>query len=397
MDKSCKDVTEQFKELHEYLMVEEHKIMQQLIKRMEEMETVTSEIVKDVIDVNIILNKVAPESRDDGKEIGTIIESIATSSSMDEFVYTLPQCTQQQGNADGMSILSMIQRVQQSMTNEHEVIKPLKVNIKTAQIDDIKKQIQTSFVIIDQETYGPGIIITHSGITISMLALKDNKWTSIKEKWSDRKCAFSSSVYARGHVYVFGGTEAPSIKGGAYISTCYDGGKYIYLIGGTDDTNRVDCLNIETQAFSNVGKLPVEMTSYPASVYHDHIIYVLDATNLYMFNVISKNYIKITNEHLKKGPNYSICFDGVDTLYILNSKVFFSWSISTKLSYQLSSPTTVYEYARIVYNPSNHNIIVLGGKNKNFSYSIKDNNWSPLNDDDPVVDRYGYGAIYIPN
>ncbi|GAM24719.1 hypothetical protein SAMD00019534_078940 [Acytostelium subglobosum LB1] len=182
----------------------------------------------------------------------------------------------------------------------------------------------------------------------SMLSLDTGEWTVIDDKCTPRERIFRSVVYARGNVYVFGGEgsantysrfslidqkwhndlEIIGVDGGESISTCYDGNKLIYLVGGFHNDkllDRIDCFNIDTQQFSTVGRLTFGTRASHSIIYKNKIIvsggYVdveceVSLTDILTFQLDKK----ICYQFLKTGFNGDMvtqsCYDGRDYLFM---------------------------------------------------------------------------------
>ncbi|GAM21784.1 hypothetical protein SAMD00019534_049590 [Acytostelium subglobosum LB1] len=222
---------------------------------------------------------------------------------------------------------------------------------------------------------------------ISLLSLGTSTWTTIKDAFkSEFDEVYTSYIYARGSVYVFGGGKGTQTKysryslaerqcyegeivgivGGSFISTCYDGDKSIYLVGGELDgkiLKRVGCFNIDTQQFSKF--------------------------NLHTKVTATVSYYAIPNEL------YSACFDNSDNIYILSLNTFSMFSLATMQTTKLKCPDLV-NFIQLRFVPT-YGVVSLCGAGKNYLYSVRDNKWIHLKDNDPVVNRSAHGSCIISN
>ncbi|GAM20019.1 hypothetical protein SAMD00019534_031940 [Acytostelium subglobosum LB1] len=187
-------------------------------------------------------------------------------------------------------------------------------------------------------------------------------------------------------------------------SAAYDGDKHIYLMSGASDgitwSSDVDCLDIETQKCTKVTKLlRVEL---PKVYFSNDIIYVVGWNALVsrQYHIHSINVKTLAQDIVfeRTGPKHSImltCFDGDDSIFILTSQ-FIRYSLSDKLMYELTMPAIEIFSQTMVFVDIQFGILLIGGKDNNHRYSIQDNQWTKLEDNDYDVRSY-YGACLISN
>ncbi|GAM27753.1 hypothetical protein SAMD00019534_109290 [Acytostelium subglobosum LB1] len=184
-----------------------------------------------------------------------------------------------------------------------------------------------------------------------------------------------SSVYARDNIYVFGGDGpniedsyvwyslvdqkwsiknivGPSVEGGSNISACFDGQRFIYLVGGTHKgylLNRVDCFDVETGTFRHVGTLPYHFKS-AVSFFQNGIIYIVGGYDkedknlgaIFTFNTLNLGSNKLFRQlptYVDNKKKMSACFDGKDRVY-LSSNGWFHYILLSSLGgpFTLTSP-----------------------------------------------------------
>ncbi|GAM19308.1 hypothetical protein SAMD00019534_024830 [Acytostelium subglobosum LB1] len=387
-----------------------------------------------------------------------MIEMIGSCTSIDKFNNYLTSMTQQQQSTaikqhfDDNELYSMITGFMKLVPpydgKDKSLAKPNSVFVDTNRLMAIKKQIESCFLIIEQrnqtsttnedapdpdvggELNGHAISVgEHGSEPCSLFSLETSKWTTIRDVFNNRDQVSTAVVYARGDVYLFGGDcskgdkpryysryslaekksyryDIVGIYGGSNISTCYDGDNLIYLIGGYENINhmtdlpyngnqlrRVDCFDITLQQFKNVGELDFEVTDV-SSHFHNNLIYITGGgQGLFTFNVGTKE----TSILKKDIPGYYIrsCFDGYDKLYMLDHyDNFLQYSISTQHITNLSKLPLSTRVEKLLYDRY-FGILFLGGKGNNYQYSIQENQWTLIKDDDPRNSRNWHGGCII--
>ncbi|GAM22475.1 hypothetical protein SAMD00019534_056500 [Acytostelium subglobosum LB1] len=223
-----------------------------------------------------------------------------------------------------------------------------------------------------------------------------------------------STVYARGHIYQFGGDFTPTryirlsladkscydgkivgVNGGYYISSCFDGDKYIYLVGGIMDykrLNRVDRFNIDTHQFEHVCQLQTPLVNDKGGL-HCH-----KNNKLYMVNKLNdsgyqvKTFDLLTHaqvfllEVTSNGSQYqNDCFDGIDNIYIKTSSAFHRITLSSKQKTILAKCPASNN--NLLYDPTLGRIFSIGGKNDNYQYSVQNDKWVLIKDNGRMKTR----------
>eukprot|EP01133_Synstelium_polycarpum_P016001 gene16001-19039_t len=234
-----------------------------------------------------------------------------------------------------------------------------------------------------------------AGCQMLIYSISKDKWTTGKSSKRKRE-RLSNAVHVprSGHIYVFGGqTEFALDKaslvtyerynvaekewdkvdtittsknhGDRFISTCYDGNRYIYLAGGgkTNGTyiSRIDRFDTVTFQFTNIGRMAKERL--PTSVfYHQNAIYlvagqeVIRSTSIYSrfvgirdprfqldiicLNAHTGQQTTVVDNLLPNGTDYvlSSCFDGSEYVYyITNTAKFYKVSLASKIITPLAS------------------------------------------------------------
>ncbi|GAM20137.1 hypothetical protein SAMD00019534_033120 [Acytostelium subglobosum LB1] len=213
-----------------------------------------------------------------------------------------------------------------------------------------------------------------------------------------------ATVFARNNVYVFGGqgctdtyarfnlieqkwyNDIPiqGILGGEYITACYDGSQNIYLVGGIINSlpsNRIDCFNISTEEFSQVGSLPTPV-GIVSAIFHNGKLYVIGGSHkgvqlrrIQEFEVAT-GQCRIHSGALDIGDCTSCCFDGKD-IYVLSGDGFTRVNMITKSVKHLKAPKRAARNKMFI---DGNRIFLLVGKRNNMEYIKEKDYWIPLSD-----------------
>ncbi|GAM26903.1 hypothetical protein SAMD00019534_100780 [Acytostelium subglobosum LB1] len=183
------------------------------------------------------------------------------------------------------------------------------------------------------------------------------------------------------------------VIGGRSMSTCYDGDKYIYLMGGIDNikewySDRVDCYDIECQQFKHIGTLPYKLSNpsvaYNKSTQSIIVVGKMDSVGNRYQEVLSFNLNTLKTSVIIKDlklNSMSVCaIDGHDgNVYVLNSHdhTFKRYNLSTKRLTNLSTPpSSMASYYSTVLNDRLFNsLIFIHFTTQSMRYSIKDDQW----------------------
>ncbi|GAM21174.1 hypothetical protein SAMD00019534_043490 [Acytostelium subglobosum LB1] len=265
---------------------------------------------------------------------------------------------------------------------------------------------------------------------------KTLRWSQIgvKDNISLRKYSIHSVISTHNYLYVFGGSTSSDTysryykgkrieldctgkiyggKGGEAIAACYDNRKTIYLVGGQYDgftLLRVVSMNTETKEFKWVCEFEYSRSGQYA-FFHNGLIYVVGANaessktsdELAIWAVtpdsgkltLVMNDCRINTKTTKQ--LVACCFDGKDLIYILDAEnYFYTISITTLHKSLHKSPTyrfiTGDQYTMILFNNKTTLMFIGGRAHGNQVYSIKDNFWTVIKDNDRV-DRCSNGAV----
>ncbi|GAM22064.1 hypothetical protein SAMD00019534_052390 [Acytostelium subglobosum LB1] len=370
-----------------------------------------------------------------------IDQAIPTQSSTSSSSTTPSSCdsTQTSVTDNDIELLITIQGIVEAMnTTQHQLVRPCTVEVDTDMLDSIKDHLQSCFRLLDDnddaEKYTHGLdhhVMCIGQDSYSLFNPISNEWTHVRDEGNKNiEYLFMSTVYARGRVYLFGGgindeaeqalysrfnldsrrwdlqQSIDNVSGGYTIASCYDGNQLIYLVGGISGSTyltRVDSFNIDTQQFTHVGDLNQELTA-TYLVHHDNILYCIGGRSkdnplsgkcIYTFNLTTKEQTTVDL------PTYvtSYCHDGRGMLY-LYSKAFNRMSLSTMELVTLATPPHCpLRMNNMVYSSTSpsreETILLLQGHDFNFRYSIKHNEWTKINDNDPISKRDEHGMCVL--
>ncbi|GAM25623.1 hypothetical protein SAMD00019534_087980, partial [Acytostelium subglobosum LB1] len=423
-------ISSHFEQLIKVIIAEEHKIKTPINVQMSHIQSTINNIINEIKDINHIINIRLPTNNNDNDnstsevdDTTQLIESITSCKSIDEFTDKITQSDmdtqQQQHNVNDDELMSIIIRHNQhthQVPYDEKMLHPSRIEIDVNLLTGVRKQIESCFKLIQPGRAGKydGHIMSLAGDRCSMFSLDTFKWTSLDRAF---KRSFVSShismVYARGHVYVFGGSDEYDITSYSRYSlfdgqchtaplpredepfsattACYDGQKYIYIICEyrTKDNDGVYRLNVLTLECDIYGKLPYSMMMARANFKADsNSLVIVGEEKILLFNIETKesNYFYIPSE-TEPGVVlyiYESCFDGHDNLYMKaalgeieddDADRFVRITLSTKKITKLAMWPEHKEYHRLIYDQW-FGIIFIGGRGKNFRYSIPDDQWT---------------------
>ncbi|GAM21904.1 hypothetical protein SAMD00019534_050790 [Acytostelium subglobosum LB1] len=194
-------------------------------------------------------------------------------------------------------------------------------------------------------------------------------------------------------------------------STCFDGDKLIYLVGGTDSVGeqvpQVSSFNIETQQVTHIDNMRL------GGLYGEYL-FIYDNT-LHFFQEYPGEVIltynlstKVQSQFALSSPFASILYDQKHTIFMVGKdNQFMSMSLATRQYKLLMWPSVPLAHDgnglsfanNLVwwYSPKENKeeLILLQGRGNNHRYSIDRNEWTKINDDDPVDNRVSFGFTFI--
>ncbi|GAM20897.1 hypothetical protein SAMD00019534_040720 [Acytostelium subglobosum LB1] len=435
-DKIKTEVTEHFKQLHDQLIIEEHRINRQLIDEMDKATTTINDIIKELNNIDAIFN-CSSIGQYIQSEDSSLVDWIINSNSLEEFISNnvpegpalLP--SDQEVALDDYELLGMyIDALRHIESASYNLPEAYHLEVSSSLLESTRQTLYSCFKLTHHYK-----VFSASLNDTALFDPHTGEWTTIGkgldiETENERS---ESMVYARGNVYMFGIRDSSTysrfsmserrwhhdipivgVQGGRCISVCYDGHKYIYLLGGQLDSalqplDRVDQFNIETQQFSPLSKM-VEGTRDSVSFLHKGQIYsctvgarglipALIYTSLLQSGGPSTNLCTY-NKNLK---DIMICFYGGDDgagigkLYIHddhNQMYLLSFNENdnkiTQLTQLIGGECPIVPYKWPIVVPGFNAAIHLGGKDQNYKYSFSNNKWSQMKHIDNVGTRRGH-------
>ncbi|GAM22477.1 hypothetical protein SAMD00019534_056520 [Acytostelium subglobosum LB1] len=194
--------------------------------------------------------------------------------------------------------------------------------------------------------------------------------------------------------------EIYGIDGGYAISANFDGGKYIYLVGGSlyqKVLHRVDRFNIDTLKFNHVGTFHQSGIGFVGQCENKYAYYLNN--KLYLVNQYvgtSAMEYRLLSFDVKTGARLVIlekflrhtltgcCFDGVDNIYFRMHEEFIRVSLSSKLETKLA-PCPIRN-GKLEYD-SSFGIYSIYDNHNDYRYSIQDNKWTLILENNRLNDR----------
>ncbi|GAM19721.1 hypothetical protein SAMD00019534_028960, partial [Acytostelium subglobosum LB1] len=421
LDQSKCDLSEHFRQLHEWLIVEEHRLKAPIVEQLDKVTNSISCITGEIESINSIFNDSVPLSARD--DIDTLIKEVATTQpTVEQFMNkTFPP--RQDDGFESMQIsdtqlLTMVQqRIQhiKSPAQSEDYKYTTQLKIHTERLIDVRKQIGRCFENIDLETRAKAEKLHNHMLVVdregwSLYSLDTRQWVNHPRE-NEKTNVDKAVVYAQGHVYCFGcmGSSTydkfsvadhqwrydipiDTIQGGYDISVCYDGNRFIYLVGGTEQDghtlNRVDRFNIETQEFSHVGELPQDVDKATTFVKDGELYVACQFREIMVMNLktLQTRYLRLD---LSLYIERMFCFDSKDTLYCLDAHGFFAVTLSTEKIVVLGAAHQFEYYSHLHWTPE-HGIFITNGKgNKHVSYSVENDQW-----EDTQIDAELFNTCY---
>eukprot|EP01133_Synstelium_polycarpum_P001011 gene1011-1149_t len=237
-----------------------------------------------------------------------------------------------------------------------------------------------------EDIYVIGGSLAPSDTLIYSVAL--NQWREGQTIGAPRP-TLRNAVNTKDRIYVFGGNvnSASSFdcydivrklwyigrlasKAGTNISTCYDGKRYIYLVGGfTSDSfseylSRVDQFDTQTNKARSLGDPSYPITEC-TTFHHQGLIYIVGGLN----NAMPVNKI-VTIDPQQQPLSTNTIIDLESTEASITSKRI------DKLA-DIPHPVDDLSFAMSVYNATNQKIYLIQDR-QSFNYDIKTNQWQSL-------------------
>ncbi|EFA83582.1 hypothetical protein PPL_02648 [Heterostelium album PN500] len=472
-------ISDHFRKLHEYLTLEEYKLKKPIVEdkdRIKQHFDTSLDLLRKLIGIiNLNSNNISKisESSEGSNSYGdsiepdtqdrysfkSALESVEKSKSLLEFVEDnkktlfyfhneiLTKMMEHYDNDYNVMLLDLLYKFNRKfslmtkpdiMSNLLKSVKNYRLTVSDFDFDKLNEIIQLSiqldldcrhqayiFSLHYSRLKSDGMLIGTDNNSVEQLSMKHLPNT------------FNSVVSVGEFIYVFGGNdsertchrlsvktreliteEMTGIKGGTYISVCYDGEDHIYLVCGFENDkhiDRVDRYNIRTNKFETHGEIPLFSYLLVSFVYNGKLYSIQQySRELVIYDIATKKSETHSSTHLFS-HSMSACTDGNGNVYIHSSeKQFIRFNVTTKQSVTLKSTDIESHGATLsmLYHHNNNNknncntdnnnnndyIYLMGGVIfKNHRYSLKYDNWETFYNEDNRI-RGGYGsALLYPN
>ncbi|EFA83301.1 hypothetical protein PPL_04091 [Heterostelium album PN500] len=438
------EISSKFKELHDFLVVEEHKLKAPIIDGKTQLEQQIDKqiiVMKSLNSINNRITNTQPNDKNldqadsqssssispdivESYQISTIITSISQSSNHNEFIqnnkntvfYLDDSNKLNRLDKDDSSILNILlennsiiklnsvsERDQQLRSQQYKLI------VKNEQINLIKNQIQSSIKL--ELLNQPYIFSTDMNGKISIINIKDPNnihFEQIKIEMTYSFPPYNSNVNVGDFIYMFGGAksrhsiftkysvrnrsletnEMRGVDKCAYISACYDGLDHIYLFDGykTPKAN-IYRYNINSSTFEKYSTINLDGTCHHFTFFFKDFIYVFTPAiqKILKFDINNKSTIDLPIG-VPKYTSRGVCTDGNGNIYVQSELGLHRINIETNeiKIFDNSKINTSYKHHNLIYHSIDDQsyIYSLLGKDRNFIFSIENGTWEKILQDD---------------
>ncbi|GAM20136.1 hypothetical protein SAMD00019534_033110 [Acytostelium subglobosum LB1] len=413
MNESSDAVTERFRQLHELLVIEEHRIKSPIIDQMRCTMDSISTMNQEVTRITTVITSSQEQSpnhvnnidNSDEMDEDQLIKSINSSSTIDQFIQPNVESINISNDGQLLNAVQHCERLASAPTQTSGLEKPRIVHIDNSVNKVIKMNITACVRIIGAVEFNNHYFAICENVCT--MTHPEKEIDIVIEGYKAREGTPTSAVYARDNVYLFGGKDASNsysrfnlperewyqntpftegTAGGNYLSACFDGHRYIYLVGGFSNdqfTDHIDRFDIYTQKFSPVSSLPAKVIAsvvffLDSKLYIVGGLYARDAQHqaIQVFD-LATGQLSTHCDALEISEYLSSCFDGTDLVYVLSKSAFIRVSLATKEQTRLAQPSKGGRH-RLFYD--NGRILLLLGKGHNMEYNKDSDNWTNLDD-----------------
>ncbi|GAM19150.1 hypothetical protein SAMD00019534_023250 [Acytostelium subglobosum LB1] len=356
-----KQIHDYFKELHEFLVIEEHKLMSPVNKQIDETQSSINNIIDEIRDISTLFNLSTNASIDNDNHNNDMhvdehsdkpdnsnskVESIQSCTTLEEFINKTCPATIRDMVDDHQLLTLVNQGVERIKTDDYAATQPVKVTFDNNRLVEIKQQLRSTYT----STYASsktsaGLVGSEMIFTIS--GQGDMKLFDPRSGTVQRIPVFNNlfsyksyALYARGHLYLFGKYQTDNNEQlmrysfetqqwtsldthrmrSEGILACYDGNKSIYVLGKAlqsifdpHQRNELIRIDIDTLKVTKIGEPLFQNDSFPISLHY---------FNTQIFAVLPDN-----------GPNNNTC---LWTINPFNGYVSQSFSMDPRISNRLS-------------------------------------------------------------
>ncbi|EFA78526.1 hypothetical protein PPL_09178 [Heterostelium album PN500] len=435
------EISNRFKEIHGFLVIEEHRLKKQIIDNKEQLEkqieSKTNQMKSlnsinhhfaNIFDTKVVApNKSNPSSSSispdtvDRYKTATIIQSISQCSNYNDFIqnnsntlFYLNDHTNKTNIGDHQLLNLLIEHNNIFKLNnvKHNQPQQYQLSVNDKQLKEIRNQIQSAFKLTAlarpksiKQSY---ILSADNDNKLSIINITDRNYIHFEKQNIDSNVKFSltygSVVVADNHIYIFGkgsNFDHPVLKYSitneklvefeikgynlfSDVSVCYDGRDYIYLIDGNIIMVLIYRININNFHWELLGT-----EEYPG--FHHFSFHFKDS--IYSFVPYQKKILRFDINTKKicmlpiDLPEYkerAACTDGKGNIFIRSSLRFDRINVETYEIKKLDNTFGIVNHNLIYHQPNQDCSFIysLEGKDKNFIYSIENNKWESILKDD---------------
>ncbi|EFA75885.1 hypothetical protein PPL_10457 [Heterostelium album PN500] len=426
LKKTEHEISSEFKELHEFLVVEEHKLKKPIIDSKEQTEQQIEKQVKIMKSLNSINNHFTNHQSDSQSssssssqpiaasadtveryQISTIIESISQSSNHNEFIsnnsntlFHFDTDSSKKVNNDDLSLLNVLLEHNKTIKmnncddNQPSKSQQYQLIVDNDQINKIKNQFQSSFklksnqshIIQPKQSY---IFSTDKNNKISIINITDRNnihfEQQIKMEMKSSFAVFNSIVKVKDFIYIFGGAnfgyskfikysintktlvinEMKGVDHCQFLSACYDGQDHIYLLDGVNKfITEIYRYEINNSAFEKYSTMVATSHQILTFIFKDYIYTVSGGTKkILMFDIRKKTAVEL-QLRIPGNNVLAACTDGGGNIFMVSELGLQRINIEThEIKLFDNSIIGSHSYHDLVYHQSNDG--------QSFIYSIQ--------------------------
>ncbi|EFA78759.1 hypothetical protein PPL_08220 [Heterostelium album PN500] len=222
--------------------------------------------------------------------------------------------------------------------------------------------------------------------------------------WHNRKKWYKFSIQSKSIEYT---GDIEGIEIGDYVSICYDGKDYIYLVNGYESTSyniedrlNIDRFNINTMIFERYHQLSNHYKRQISTMIFNNNLYSLAFNNKRMLFKLDLTSQTVTDIEIDINTR-TACYDDKGNFYIhsKHNNRFIRFNVETNQTTNLISLPEKEGDVFLMYHrmsPTSNYIYSFGGVDYgNFRYSIETDQIEPYHTDLPYH-SYWYGSLSIP-
>ncbi|GAM25943.1 hypothetical protein SAMD00019534_091180 [Acytostelium subglobosum LB1] len=450
-----------FHELHQQLALEEHKLRKPIVKEREKVDSAIESIISEIQSINSIClaqrggnNLSDHDHQHVTSTTDIIVESINPDDTLTSFIQSNPLPMDDDDQSPMTRIALYLAQFKDPGRNDH--VHDLAIRFEPAPLrNQIMRTIHDAFEMVEggadnkQSQFQADNFSSQwqvfsldggGGIHLFDPAASNTKWMRVnwREKENRYNTLQSAAAAIDENVYIFGGEDRSVTysrfsmskqrvdftgdigtgQGGSFISTCYDGENYIYLVGGHfryESLTRIDRFDIRTGECQRIGCLGLskDMLYYFYSFIYKDVLYAVT----YNRNLVI-TFNLTTMERRQATPDYAdgifkniwaMCYDDANHLYILKTDhQLIKLSLQSRKYITLATLepkeklSSSHNITSMVYLTSNRgkqqSLYLLGGLlYGTHQYSIQENCWTVCDESNrDGFERHRRGSCRVP-